>query len=129
MNKKSYVLIAMLMKILTLMMQLLLQTSGTHSIMTVLLLLTVGASLDLWHLFALVQHRVTMRSSLQIGDYSSSQAVGRNQLRKQKQQRDNVKRMKDGAVCGSKDQQQRDDRRTSAGNTKLLAEMKHDHTL
>ena len=70
-----------------------------------------------------------MRPSLQIGDYSSSQAVGRNQLCKQKQQRDNVKRMKDGAVRGSKDQQQCDDRGTSAGNTKLLAKMQHDHTL
>jgi len=67
--------------------------------------------------------------TLQMGGYSSAQAVGRKELRKQKHDRGNEKRLNEGQLRGiAKDQQTRDARVSSPAipKTKLLAEMEHD---
>ena len=67
--------------------------------------------------------------TLQMGGYSSGQAVGRKQLRNQQHERENAKRLKDGQLRGiAKDQRTRDAQLSSPSipKTKILAEMKHD---
>ncbi len=67
--------------------------------------------------------------TLQMGGYSNSQAVGRSQLRKQKHDRSNAKRVTKGQLRGiARDQATRDARVSSPSipKTKIFAEMKHD---